>query len=312
MIQAWTGALAYALQIYFDFSGYSDMAIGLGLIFGISLPLNFNSPYKARNVIDYWSRWHMTLTRFLTAYIYNPIVVALTRRRAARRLPLPRRGRMTTGTFVALVALPTLLTMLISGVWHGAGWQFVAFGLLHGTYLVVAHAWRAWKVHRGIELESGSRATIAGSVLLTFLCVTVALVFFRASTVSGAIDILRGMVGLNGLMLPHFVASLPGAAAFSQATGITMGSLDLFEPSYAIRIVLFLAAVWTLPNAYEWLRDYPTALDFRAASARLTGRLRAVTWRPAPAVGAAMGAVSTITLLYALSSAPTEFLYFQF
>jgi D-alanyl-lipoteichoic acid acyltransferase DltB (MBOAT superfamily) len=311
-IQAWTGALSYALQIYFDFSGYTDMAIGLGLLFGISLPPNFNSPYKARNIIDYWSRWHMTLTRFLTAYIYNPIVVAFTRRRAAKGLPLPRRGKMTPATFVALVALPTGFTMLISGVWHGAGWQFVIFGLLHGFYLVVAHAWRAWKAHRGLPLQGGSPLTVAGSVLLTFLCATVALVFFRAPSVPAAIDLLRGMTGLNGVTLPGPVARIPLVAPLADAMGIAIGSLDNFEVSYVVRIVVFLIVVWTFPNAYQWLRDHRTALDFKPTPSWTDRFASIVPWRPTPALGLVVGAVSTITLLYALSSAPSEFLYFQF
>ncbi len=302
-VEAWTGALSYALQIYFDFSGYTDMAIGLGLLFGIALPPNFNSPYKARNVIDYWSRWHMTLTRFLTAYVYNPIVVALTRRRIAQRRPMPRRGAMTPGTFVALVALPTLFTMFVSGVWHGAGWQFIVFGLLHGLYLVVAHGWRAWKTHRGLPLDGGGPLAAAGSVLLTFLCVVLALVFFRAPDVASAVDLLRGMAGLNGVTLPKAFAGLP----VLDDLGVRFASLKLFEPVDAARILVFLAFVWTLPNAYQWLRDYPTALDFRPRAGWVDRR-----WRPSPALGVGFGALATVTLLYALSAAPTEFLYFQF
>jgi hypothetical protein len=311
-IQAWVGALSYALQIYFDFSGYTDMAIGLGLLFGISLPPNFNSPYKARNVIDYWSRWHMTLTRFLTAYIYNPIVVAFTRRRAMKGLPLPRRGKMTPATFVALVALPTGLTMLISGMWHGAGWQFVIFGLLHAFYLIVAHAWRAWKVYRGISMQADRPLAIAGSVLLTFLCVMVALVFFRAPSVPAAVDLLRGMAGLNGVTLPGPVTRIPFAASLAGSIGIPIGSLDNFEVSYVLRIVIFLIVVWTFPNAYQWLRDHRTALDFKPTPSWTDRFASIVPWRPTPALGLVVGAVSTITLLYALSSAPSEFLYFQF
>ncbi|MGN6374706.1 MAG: MBOAT family O-acyltransferase [Sphingomonas sp.] len=311
-VQAWTGALSYALQIYFDFSGYTDMAIGLGLLFGISLPPNFNSPYKARNVIDYWSRWHMTLTRFLTAYVYNPIVVAFTRRRAAQGLPLPRRGRMSPGTFVALVALPTAFTMLVSGIWHGAGWQFVIFGALHGAYLIVAHAWRAWKVHRGVPLDAGTPIAVAGSVLLTFLCTMVALVFFRAPSVPAALDLIAGMVGLNGITLPGPLANIPLIASLAQAVHVPIGSLSNFEASYAVRIVLFLVVVWTFPNAYQWLREHRTALDFKPQPSWTERYAAIVPWRPTPALGLVIGAMSTITLLYALSSAPREFLYFQF
>lgn len=312
MIEAWGGALAYTLQMYFDFSGYSDMAIGLGLLFGISLPLNFNSPYKARNVMDYWARWHMTLTRFLTSHIYNPVVVAITRRRAARGLPLPKRGRMSAGTFAALVAFPTLLTMLISGIWHGAGWQFVAFGALHGVFIVVAHGWRQWKVRRGLPLDSTKPLHVVGAVLLTFLCTMIALVFFRADSVGTALNILYGMAGLNGIVFPDFIGWLPGAAQAIDLLGLHMARLPLFDVSLAIRIVLFLIVVWGLPNIYQWLRDYPTALGFNSAPSWLERRLPGARWRLSPVFGVVVGAFGCLAILVSLSGAPTEFLYFQF
>jgi alginate O-acetyltransferase complex protein AlgI len=312
LVEAWAGALAYSLQMYFDFSGYTDMAIGLGLLFGISLPPNFNSPYKARNIIDYWARWHMTLTRFLTAYIYNPIVVALTRRRAAKGLPLPRRGRMSGGMFMTLVALPTLFTMFVSGVWHGAGWQFVIFGLLHGLFLVITHAWRFRKTRLGIPLDQGGPWRIAGSVLLTYLCATVALVFFRAPDVPTALNVVAGMIGLNGLTLPSPVLKLPLVAQLTGLAGIPVGKLSLFDAALGARIVLFLFVVWALPTAYQWLRDYPTALGLKPQPSWLEHFTRTGRWRPSFAVGLAIGAVSTVTLLFAFSKAPTEFLYFQF
>ena len=312
LVEAWSGAIAYSLQMYFDFSGYSDMAIGLGLLFGVALPPNFNSPYKARNIIEYWARWHMTLTRFLTAYIYNPIVVALTRRRAERGLPLPRRGRMTVPMFVTLLALPTMFTMLVSGVWHGAGWQFVVFGLLHGTYLVVAHGWRMWKTRRDIPLDSDDPLRVAGSVLLTYLCATVALVFFRASDVHSALRVLGGMVGLHGGLLPPPLAKIPFMPALAGMAGFSFGPSRLIDMMLAVRLVLFLGVVWILPNAYQWLRNYPTALGLEPKPSWLERFIPAVTWQPRVATGLVIGAISTFTLLYAVSGGPTEFLYFQF
>ena len=176
-LEAWSGALSYAFQIYFDFSGYTDMAIGLGVMFGISLPPNFDSPFKARNIIEFWSRWHMTLTRFVTAYIYNPIVIRLTRWRARKGLALPKRGRATPGAFVALIAFPTILSMLIIGMWHGAGWQFGVFGLLHGIFLTINHGWRQVKVRLGLPIDSNHPLALVPSVLVTFLCVLIALIF---------------------------------------------------------------------------------------------------------------------------------------
>ncbi len=188
----WLGAVAYTLQLYFDFSGYCDMAIGLGRLFGIRLPINFDSPFKATNIIDFWRRWHMTLTRFLTACIYNPILLAINRRRAAQGLSSGRRG-MTLPAFTQLVVLPTMVTMCIAGIWHGAGFQFAVFGALHGLYLVCNHAWRTF----GKKRKASPRFDIPKTAG-TFLLVVVAFVFFRADSVHTALRMLGEMTGLHG------------------------------------------------------------------------------------------------------------------
>ncbi len=306
MHDAWAGALSYTLQIYFDFSGYTDMAIGLGLLFGISLPANFDSPFKARNVIEFWSRWHMTLTRFLTAYIYNPIVLRVTRARMAAGKPPPRRGKMTGGTFFALVAYPTSLTMFISGVWHGAGWQFVVFGLLHGFYLVVAHGWRAFKATRGWKLDSDVAWHRASAVLLTFLCVVVAMVFFRAADVPAALSVLAGMTGLSNTVpvVDAFIAPMVNLTLLQSLGQIARSD---FTP-----IALLMVFVWSLPNTQQWMRHYRTALNWRPREHWLEKSLSVITWRPAPAIGIAVGVLGFFALARAFSAAPTEFLYFQF
>ncbi|MGR9037820.1 MAG: MBOAT family O-acyltransferase, partial [Gammaproteobacteria bacterium] len=124
LFEAWTGALAYTFQLYFDFSGYSDMAIGLAMMFGIRLPLNFNSPYKATNIIEFWRRWHMTLSRFMRDYIY---------------IPLGGNKKGLVGRHLNL-----MITMLLGGLWHGAGWNFMFWGGLHGFYLIANHFWRSF------------------------------------------------------------------------------------------------------------------------------------------------------------------------
>ena len=312
MLDAWTGALSYTLQIYFDFSGYSDMAIGLGLMFGISLPVNFNSPFKARNVIDFWSRWHMTLTRFLTAYVYNPIVLKVTRARTAAGKPLPRRGKMTASTFFALVAYPTALTMLVSGVWHGAGWQYIAFGLLHGFYLVVAHGWRALKASQGWKLDSDRWWHQAASVLLTFLCVVVAMVFFRSADLRSALALLAGMAGTNGIVVDSDMASIAFVSSMTQHFGLPVAPLDFFTPRLALQIALLLVFVWSLPNTQEWMHNYRTALNWRPQGGWMGRYFPSLAWRPSPALGAVMGIGGFFALALATSAAPTEFLYFQF
>lgn len=163
MIEAWTTALSYTLQLYFDFSGYSDMALGLALMFNIRFPLNFNSPYKANSMIDFWRRWHMTLSQFLRNYIYIP-------------LGGNRKGEVRRHTNL-------MITMLIGGLWHGASWTFVFWGGIHGVALVINHMWRRLGFHMHWLLGR----------LLTFLFVVVAWVFFRAESFGQALIILKGM-----------------------------------------------------------------------------------------------------------------------
>jgi D-alanyl-lipoteichoic acid acyltransferase DltB (MBOAT superfamily) len=185
LIEAWTGALAYTFEIYFDFSGYSDMAIGLSLLFNVRLPINFNSPYRATSIIDFWKRWHISLSTFLRDYLYIP-------------LGGNRRGRVRR-------FLNLFLTMLIGGLWHGASWTFVVWGGLHGLYLMINHAWR------GLSLPAYPGARFLGW-LLTFLAVVMAWVFFRASSFSGALAVLSGMAGLNGAApIPGWPALVNGA-----------------------------------------------------------------------------------------------------
>lgn len=204
-VEAWSGALSYALQIYFDFSGYSDMAIGLARLFGIRFPVNFESPFKASSMIDFWQRWHITMTRFFMGYVYNPIVAHLVRLRAARGLATSQRILATPGPFVTLVAGPILLTMFLVGLWHGGAWKFVAFGLLHGIYLIVNHAWRLVKSRMDGKVGASSVFARIFSWGLTFAAVVVGFVLFRAQTLTGATNVILGMTGLNGrLALANF------------------------------------------------------------------------------------------------------------
>ena len=169
--QAWIGALAYTFQLYFDFSGYSDMAIGISLMFGIFLPLNFNSPYKATSIVDFWRRWHMTLSQFLRDYLYIPL------------------GGNRHGRVLRYVNL--MITMGLGGLWHGAAWTFVAWGALHGVYLCVNHVW----THFGPAAPPRfARAAEWAAFVLTFLAVVVAWVFFRADSMASALSVLSKMV----------------------------------------------------------------------------------------------------------------------
>ena len=142
---AWWTASAWSLQLYFDFSGYTDMAIGLGWMFGFRLPDNFDQPYRARCVIDYWQRWHMSLTRFLMTNVHAPLTLAVLRARRRRGLTIDDTARRSPFGFLAMMAGPIVATMLLIGVWHGPRWTYVLFGLLHAAFLLVNHAWRLWR-----------------------------------------------------------------------------------------------------------------------------------------------------------------------
>ncbi len=181
--EAWLGAIAYTLQLYFDFSGYSDMAIGLSWMFNVRLPFNFNSPYRATNISDFWRRWHMSLSQFLRDYLY----IAL--------------GGNRHGTVRRYANL--MITMVLGGLWHGASWSFVIWGFLHGLYLGVNHGFRALcGPARCARLDASKPFTLA-AWLLTMLAVIVAWVLFRAETLAGAGRILHSMALATPNATPH-------------------------------------------------------------------------------------------------------------
>lgn len=224
-VEAWAAALSYTLQIYFDFSGYSDMALGLGKFFNIDIPMNFNSPYKSTSIIEFWRRWHMTLSQFLRDYIYIPL--------GGNRLGETRR-------YVNL-----FLTMLIGGLWHGAAWQFVFWGFLHGIYLCVNHLWRKLKISLPNIL----------SWLITFVSVVIAWVFFRAESFERAWSIIKGMCGVNGVVLPGKVVSFAQNLGIDSFIRVTDFSRPLCNGSFPIHIMtmllLLLFSVF-FKNSKEW------------------------------------------------------------
>jgi D-alanyl-lipoteichoic acid acyltransferase DltB (MBOAT superfamily) len=196
---AWFGSMLYMLQLYFDFSGYSDMAIAIGCMLGCRLPLNFNSPFKATSAMDYWRRWHMTLTRFITHYLYAPVAVAATRWANGRRV------QSGAARFALLVAGPTILAFLVAGVWHGNGWTFAAYGLWWGIALSVYQAWARWSPWR---LPAGAAWAI------TLLTALGSLVLFRADTLAAAATIAQAAFGFGAAApqrLPGFVYGIAAA-----------------------------------------------------------------------------------------------------
>lgn len=309
--EAWIAALGFTLQIYFDFSGYTDMALGLARFFGIKLPLNFNSPLKASSIVDFWLRWHVSLTRFLTAYIYNPLSLTLTRRRMAHGKPIFGGRNTSVPAFLHLLAMPTLLTMLVSGFWHGAGYTYILWGLLHGVFLCINHAWRLVRARVWTDTKQYNRRMAPVGFVLTFVAVVAAMVLFRAPTVSAALLLWKGMVGSYGVTLPQAVFSRLGSAAgFLASIGVrpawTSGALLM---GATIRIGVLLAIALLMPNTLQILAAFEPALGVKPG--KTSSRLqRALTWRPnrAWAVGLACAALAGVLSLGELS----EFLYWQF
>jgi alginate O-acetyltransferase complex protein AlgI len=258
LFAAWHVALAYSLQLYFDFSGYSDMAIGLARMFNVRFPLNFNSPYKAHSVVEYWQRWHMTLTRYLNLYLYDPIALAIARRRQARGLPT---RQATLRCFSHTVLLPTFVTLTLAGVWHGSGLTFLVFGLLHASYIAINQAWR---------IMHPRKTPAAGAVLLTYLAVLVGAVVFRAPTLGVAWQLLSAMLGSHGV-------------AFA---------MDAHATRELVFLITLYLIVWGAPNTQQIMRAWEPAL------ARVQpGPLPALLWQPTPRWAMAMGGAATLGLL---------------
>ena len=257
--EAWCGALAYTFQLYFDFSGYSDMAIGLGRMFGIRLPLNFNSPYKAKNIIEFWRRWHMTLSRFLRDYIYIPL------------------GGNRKGTVRRYENI--MITMILAGLWHGAGWTFIIWGALHGTYLLINHGWHALRRAFGNDLNQSSWIGCKAAQSITFIAIVVGWVFFRAESTYGAMHVLAPMFGKSGISFDEMFSSR-----------------NLDDPLLGFGMILFLFLIsWFAPNSAEYVQG---------------GSKSPFVWKPNFRHAVLIAMMFCISFFHVESY--SEFLYFQF
>jgi D-alanyl-lipoteichoic acid acyltransferase DltB (MBOAT superfamily) len=267
---AWAGSLAYAMQLYFDFSGYSDMAIGLSLMFNVFLPLNFNSPYKSVNIVDFWRRWHMTLSSFLRDYLY---------------IPLGGNRKGTTRRYVNL-----FVTMVLGGMWHGAGWTFILWGALHGVYLIVNHAFNAVKQKLGWTSNHFGVSGKIASRTLTFACVIFAWAIFRSdsieSSASIAVSLLTGCAFIQCDSLQYYLLASPVDPRIGVAVSIACG----------------LIAVWTLPNTWTFVFG---------KSQSLPTRLMGLQWKPS-VWWAPVGLAAAVAVISIASNPVSRFLYFQF
>lgn len=292
---AWGGALSYTMQLYFDFSGYSDMAIGAARLFGIRLPLNFHSPYKATSIVEFWRRWHMTLSRFLRDYLYIPL--------GGNRHGRVRRYRNL------------FITMLLGGLWHGAGWTFVVWGALHGIYLVINHAWHRITIRFRQDGASDHRFAKLFAWMITFVAVVIGWVFFRAADFSSALAILHGMLGLNGVELPNAImARLGDTGVWLQGIGVGsyLGGGGEFVYTY-LWLGLLMAVAFVFPNTQQVMSRFEPALNPYQHPEADRYSLRVMlpfNWSPSGAWAAVIALLGVLGVL-ALTSV-SEFLYFQF
>ncbi len=229
LFPAWQSAASWSLQLYFDFSGYTDMAIGLAWMVGLRFPDNFDLPYQASSVIAYWQRWHMSLTGFLMTTIHAPLTLAILRWRKRHGRGIDAHAQRTSAGFVAMIGFPILATMGLVSLWHGATLPFLLFGLLHTAFLLVNHAWRVnrWGV-----------PPTPVCVALTYVCVVTGAVLFRATTAAAAGSMLAAMSGLHGI----------GAV-----------QRDIHTFADILWLLSLYAIVWFAPTTRQWLHGNPTA-----------------------------------------------------
>ena len=235
LFEAWATSLSYTFQLYFDFSGYTDMAIGAALLFNIKLPINFNSPYKATGMIDFWQRWHITLSNFITTYIYTPIV------RSFDRLTFHK----------AMFA--TVITFLIAGLWHGASWMFIIFGGLHGLGLIINHYWKKRKIKLNVVL----------AWFITFNFVNITFVFFRAKEWDDAVKVLGSMFSLDNIVLPNFLASkLASLSKYGIEFGALATNLSAAGKDLIIWLLIGFILILVFKNSMDKLKLFkPSAIN---------------------------------------------------
>jgi len=292
---AWGGTLAYTFQLYFDFSGYSDMAIGLARMVGIVLPLNFYSPYKALNISEFWRRWHITLSKFLKDYVYITL------------------GGNRLGSLSRYKNL--FLTMFIGGMWHGAGWNFVFWGVLHGSYLVSHQLWANLTCGWNLNIPISIKRLLAWS--LTFFAVIVGWVFFRATSFDGAVAVLHAMGGGNGISIPNAIMVRMGdlqyvLTDFGIQTYLGGGGRFLYTWTW---ILILSPIVLTLPNTQDLFFKQQGSLSKKAFDRNnslwpLFGVIQRIQWQD-NLMWAMIISVAFITSIMTLSQV-SEFLYFQF
>ena len=258
LINAWLTSLSYTFQLYFDFSGYTDMALGSALMLNIKLPINFNSPFKSKNLIEFWQRWHISLTNFITTYLFTPILKSF--------------SKLTfTNSMVSL-----FLAMTIAGIWHGSSWNYLLFYTIHAAALIVNHIWKKFNMKMNNIL----------GWFLTFNFVNITFTIFRGRDVNNAFEILKGMVGLNGIVLPKKLAY---SFSFLKNIGVQFDSIRFVDkPKAIIFLMVAMLIILLLQN---------------------TNQL-SVKIKPDPKIAIGLALITIVSVLNL--SKISEFLYFNF
>ena len=308
-LESWVGALAYTFQLYFDFSGYSDMALGLARLFGITLPINFYSPFKSTNITDFWRRWHITLSNFIKNYLFYPLAIGLTRYAIINQYK-------KFMTFIATVVFPMAFAWGLAGLWHGASWKFVIFGLMHGAYLTTYQLWT--DIRTSINLNTVKFVFIRSflSRLLTFVSVLISFVVFRADSVESAISIYKSMFGFRGFSLPmglkplfDRMGELPEILGVS-FQGAFYNGLLTSNPLNAVLVIFlaFLLAMFT-PNVVQWLRSEKPALGLKEFT-NDKGMSNLFSWKMNSFFLVITAFLAIISIMFLQKE--SEFLYYQF
>jgi alginate O-acetyltransferase complex protein AlgI len=307
--EAWGGALAYTFQIYFDFSGYSDMAIGLARIFGIVLPLNFNSPFKATNIIEFWRRWHMSLTRFFTHYLYQPLAMKL------MRISLIRKNN-TVLFFFLTSGLPVLFVFTLIGLWHGASWTYVAFGLFHGVCIVANLLWQL--ILKPTENKIKDKRVVYSWICwaVTFLCVMLSFVVFRSESFQGAVSIFESMAGMHGVAMHasyfNYLNLIFPLGDWLAASGWEFRNMVYLHGAKQIGALFVLGfIVFFLPNMQQLMINYKPALNINDWGRGIsTGQWW--QWQPKTIIAILVSLFTLLSLNFAFHSDEKIFLYYKF
>ena len=285
-IDSWVATFSFSFQIYFDFSGYSDMAIGSARLFGIRLPENFRSPYKASSIIDFWRRWNMTLSRFLRDYLY--ITLGGNRNGSAQRYR------------------NLFITMLLGGLWHGAAWTFVFWGGLQGLYLCVNHAWRYVLERSGLKGFGSGWLLTPLYIFITFVASSLAFVMFRATGVKSALAILKPGFFQFSMQAPPILKEQLSSSFLGEFSAIVGKGVGTYLPVYAL-LVTCAFVCWALPNTQQYMWRYDPVIE--GGSGETTKR-SSLQWSPNWIAACTVALLLSVSLL-SLSSV-TEFIYFQF